>query len=153
MLTYQHGIYHRVLPPSTTRQLRTQMYALFVLNLSLPSLVRTTTLVAMLLALLLLVRISNRDLRDPLFTLWVKRIIPPHLLLFLAHQQQYLILIILSPKLYKYLLHLQRLRIFVNHLFDLVIYSRFPLRIHSLSREVFFILVLRVVTSSPMPLT
>ena len=53
--------------------------------------IHTATLVAMSIKLLLLVRISNRDLRDLLFTLWVKRIIPPHFPLYLVLQREYLI--------------------------------------------------------------
>ena len=69
MQIYLHGSCRRLLLPSTTIQPRIQTRALFVLNLRSPSLEHTVTLLAMSTALLLLVRISNRDLRDPLFTL------------------------------------------------------------------------------------
>ena len=93
-----HLSHQRFLP-----QLLTRIRALYVLNLQrLINLERTALilLVVAVIALLLLhpVHISNRDMRDPLFTLWVKRIIPPRPLPHLVQNPPFSIPIALSHK-------------------------------------------------------
>lgn len=69
---------------SLVPQFPTQTHALYVPNLQPlinPGPTALIPLVVAVIVLLLLhpVHISNRDMRDPLYTLWVKRIIPPYL--------------------------------------------------------------------------